>query len=170
MNGEPTSEALYATPDEDAFSALYRRHEGLGMILAKRYAKTREDAEDIAQEAWMRIHRRRTESCPSALPFTQILAAAVFFGARAHGRKAQPEAEEITEGIADPSASPEAAFIVRQAINGMDDSTRRVFGLVVDQGWTIREAAEMEGISKSAAHRRLGEAMETLERALGRAA
>lgn len=170
MTGEPTSEALYATPDEDAFSALYRRHEGLGMILAKRYAKTREDAEDIAQEAWMRIHRRRTESGPSALPFTQILAAAVFFGARAHGRKSQPEAEELTECLVDPSTSPEAAFIVRQAINGMDDSPRRVFGLVIDQGHSVEEAAEVEGVSRRTAYRRLGEAMETLERALGRAA
>jgi len=170
MTGEPTSEALWATPGEDAFSALFRRHEGLGVTMARKFARTPQDAEDIAQEAWLRLFKRRAAG-GNVASFRRLLAAAVIFGARRHF-EASPavEHEEIPDTLADRTENPEAAASFQQAINRMDDSPRRVFGLVVDQGRTIREAAELEGISKSAAHRRLGEAMETLERALGRAA
>lgn len=170
MTGEPTCEALWATPGEDAFSALFRRHEGLGVTMARKFARTPQDAEDIAQEAWLRLFRRRAAGGHVA-SFRRLLAAAVIFGARRHTETSPAvEHEEISEALADPTENPEASASFQQAINRMDDSPRRVFGLVIDQGHSVEEAAEVEGVSRRTAYRRLGEAMETLEQALGRAA
>ncbi len=52
--------------DEDAFAELVRRFQGRVVSLAARYVGSAADAEDVAQEVFLRIHRARSTYEPTA--------------------------------------------------------------------------------------------------------
>ena len=52
--------------DEEAFTALVRRHRSAIVNLAYRYVKNRADADDLAQEVFLRVYRARKRYRPEA--------------------------------------------------------------------------------------------------------
>lgn len=149
--------------DGDAFTALVRRHQDRVVSLATRYLADASEAEDLAQEVFLRVHRARETYEPSA-KFTTWLHRITVNAClnQLRGRKARgavsgrlPEDPE-GDGPAEPedpnSADPgdavlrgELASVVRRAVDELPERQRTAILLEKYQGLSYEEtAAAME--------------------------
>lgn len=149
--------------DGDAFTALVRRHQDRVVSLATRYLADASEAEDLAQEVFLRVHRARETYEPSA-KFTTWLHRITVNAClnQLRSRKARgavsgrlPEDPE-GDGPAEPedpnSADPgdavlrgELASVVRRAVDELPERQRTAILLEKYQGLSYEEtAAAME--------------------------
>jgi len=158
--------------DESAFEALIRRHEGRVFGLLMRMLGNREDAEDVAQEAFLSLHRHghrfRHDSRFSTFVY-RVAANAALNRRRTLGRKnarihklqtRQAAGDDLPTTPRDPESAvfgSEVQVQVQEALLQLPADLRAATVLYDIEGLSYREIAAVleipEGTVKSRIHR-----------------
>lgn len=174
----------YARGDDAAFRVVFEAlAPRLGAYL-RRLTGSRALAEDLTQEAFLRLHRARGTfgAGASALPWAYAIARNCFID-HTRARRTRPEALSApdTESLPEPSAGPEAdaeahgiarqtARIVERELARMTEARREAFVLLRYEGQSVADAAKILGINENAVKLRAFHAYEALRAALAREA
>jgi len=161
-----------AAGDVAALGRLVERHQGRTLRLARRITANPDVAEDVAQEAFLRVYRAADRYRPSAR-FTTWLHRIVVNLCWDHRRRWRP-AGELT--AAEPETSPtdpaarladsEMRAAVRQAVAALPPRQRLAVVLHRLDGRTMREVADLTGWTESAVESCLVRAYRQLRRDL----
>jgi len=173
---EQSDEALMARiagGDEPAFRALARRHLPSIVGLARRILGNAADAEDVAQEAMLRVWINAPRWQPLAL-FRTWLTRVVVNLCLDRKRRAPWVALEAAGDIVDPAPGPaaqreadEAERLVAAAIAALPARQRAAIVLTYREGLSNAESAEILATTVSAVETLLVRAKQSLRRTLG---
>ena len=175
MESSLSDEALMlaaAGGDLAAFEQLVLRHQESAWRTAYRIVGCQREAEDLAQEAFLRVFEARDRYRPTAA-FRTYLYRIVVRLCLDHLRKRRPLA---TDGLApvdgqlsaeQQAAESERAQAVRAAIGSLPANQRTAIVLRYYEGLSGRETAEAMDSSVKAVERLLARARKTLEVRLG---
>jgi len=147
--------------DEPAFEELWRRHHATVHALARRYARTPEDARDLTQRAFLRAvgaARRALRAAPNEFPFRPwLLRIAANLGKnhlRDETRWRRAPVHEVDE-VPDRGVPADELLVrrereraVRAAVLGLPRRQREVFTLRIDAGLAFAEVARTLGITE----------------------
>ncbi|MBM4039518.1 MAG: sigma-70 family RNA polymerase sigma factor [Planctomycetes bacterium] len=148
---------------EHGFAALVRRYQGL--VVARAYAvlHDRADAEDAAQEAFLRAFRSLGQLRDPAAFAPWLLQAVVNVARRAARRRARRPAAGIE---AEPPDRREAHPEVLDAIATLPEGYQQVIHLHYSQGCSCDEIARLLGLQVGSVTSRLTRARQMLRRLL----
>jgi len=175
-----------ADRDPEAFRQLLERYGGPVMNLAFRFLGSRADAEEIAQEAFLRLYQRPPRLDPSARLFTWIYRVTVNLcldALRRRGRAPQtvsldlpadPEGQEgdpLRERLPHPSgatpreqlARSELAAATRRAVAALPQSLRAPLVLSTFEELPQEAIGQILGLSTKAVEHRLARARALLK-------
>lgn len=144
--------------DEIAWESLVRRVQGRIFALCYHYLRDREEARDVAQEAFIRIYKGLAgyDSQGSFMAWATTIARNCCFD---RGRKLQNVPTHGADEIDDPDehrelSEPSESFVdtqlrndlLRRALDRLSDHSREVIMLKDIQGLKLREVAELLSI------------------------
>jgi len=163
----------YRDGNAGAFEMLYRRHRGRLYRFVLRSVKSRAVAEELFQEAWMRVIEARARYAPQAR-FTTWLFTIAHNLLTDHWRKKGLSLVALDgEDIAVPSADPvrqiegrEALQRFAAALDGLPAAQREAFLLHQEGGLSIADIAVATRSNEEAAKSRLRYAMAKLKAAV----
>jgi RNA polymerase sigma-70 factor, ECF subfamily len=148
--------ARIADGDIDALGELVRRHQSSALAMAYRVLGRWDQAEDVVQEAFLRVHRAARNYTPTAA-FTTWLYRIVVNLCQDVLRKRRPEAEPPPDLSNGRTAQPEAALrraerieAVRRAVGELPERQRIAVVLHRYTGLSHGEIAEATGWTVSA--------------------
>lgn len=155
--------ARFAAGEDDAFAALFRRHQRLVLLLVRRYSRTPDEARDLAQRTFLRalqaVRARRRGGRP--LPFRRWLVRVALNLAKNHARDRARRAHAPLEALGPAEAAPavavealeraERARLLRSAVLRLPRRQREVLTLRVDAELPFAEIAAALGITENAA-------------------
>jgi RNA polymerase sigma-70 factor (ECF subfamily) len=165
----PTDGALLAAflvGDDDAFGELVRRNEGLVLAIVRRYARSPEDARDLAQRTFLRAfeaaRRAFRRGSRGGVPFRRWLVRIAVNLAKNHLRdelrfprasleEALGPAAAATPPAGDRLVQDERARRVRREVLRLPRRQREVLTLRVDAELPFAEIAEALGVTENAA-------------------
>ncbi len=157
-----------AQGDQEAFSRLVARYQRPVVTFAYRYLGDHEEAEDAAQDAFVRVYF----SLPR-LRNPEKLASYLFTTALNVCRKRRRRCPEPLPAASETAESPEEQTLrqleherVAQAIAALPEEYRVTVSLRVDEGLTFAEISEIIGASEGALRVRYHRAKEMLRVAL----
>lgn len=170
--------------DADAFEALVRQHERMVYGLARRLLDRPEDAEDAAQEAFLRLYRSvdRLDPARPVLPYLYRLTVNVCRDLSRRRRlrlavslEEVPPGREPVDAGADPAAAAqlgEARRIAADALRALPEKQRTALVLRDVEGLSTREVAKVLGTSEVTVRTQISRARlkvkEYRDRVLGR--
>lgn len=164
----------YQSGDAAAFESLYTRHKGPLYRYFLRLAP-RECADDLFQDAWMRIVRNTARYAPTA-PFPAYLYRIAHTVLVDHFRRIgrSPAGLDVeTDELQDLSAGPAAAheqLVLREriaaALDRLPPAQREAFLLHQEGGLTLEQIAQVVGSNREAVKSRLRYAVNKLKDAL----
>jgi RNA polymerase sigma-70 factor (ECF subfamily) len=180
---------LWKAGDQSAFEALVRRHEQRVFRLLLRMMGSREEAEDVAQETFLSLHRHgkrfRGDARFSTFVY-RVAANAALNRRRTLGRSRaridklavrQAAGDDLPSSPRDPedaTAGQEVSELVREALQKLSPSLRMPVVLYDIEGLAYAEIAKVlgvaEGTVKSRIHRARRALREQLQGLWGRAA
>jgi RNA polymerase sigma-70 factor (ECF subfamily) len=154
-----------AAGDARAFDAIVTLHSQRVIQLAWRLVGSREDAEDLAQEAFIRLHRSladfRGDAALATWFYRTVSRLAIDFLRREHLRRRlfwfrQSEEEaDPREQAAAPGASPAQELLaaeqrqrLRNALRLLSPRQRTIFVLRNDEGLALKEIAGLLGLEE----------------------
>jgi RNA polymerase sigma-70 factor (ECF subfamily) len=150
---------------------LFEAHAAFVVRIVQRLGVSASDAEDVAQEVFMIVHRRIDDlnSIGAARSWLFGIARRVVAN---HLRKAQRRAEQLDpqpagitlEGPAEHLQSSRERALLERALAKLDIDKRTVFVLFELEGVEMREVADMVGCGVSTAYSRLYAARELVQR------
>ena len=155
--------------DEGAFSALVEQHMRGAFTVAFRILGNREDAEDVVQEAFVRLAERIDEfdDRRAFRPWFYRVVANIALNARR--ARTVRRTEDIPVGTASPGATPEdeagRAQIrtrVEEALDTLPERQRTIFLLAEVEGMSSTEVGEIVGCAPGTVRWHLHKARETL--------
>jgi RNA polymerase sigma-70 factor (ECF subfamily) len=173
----------YARGEDDAFDRLYRQGAPRLRGFLVRLCSNGALADDLTQEAFVRIHLARGSFLPgaAALPWMLAIARNAFLDhVRRHKvrvaageRASQGAGTELAEASAgtrgdEVLAAQETLDIVRAALDQMPPLQREAFVLLRFEGLSVRDAAQVLGATEAAVKVRAFRAYEALRAALDR--
>ena len=181
-----TDEALVAAAklgNHPAFAELWTRHSNTAFKMAYRIVGNRDDAEDVIQDAWMQAYvHLRTFDGRSKFS-TWLIRIAINSALMTLRRKrVHPETSmevgngeslqrcqiaDSTEDVEDFYARCERAEGLRRAVCRLQPTLRSVIEIRQLNDRSVKEIAELAGISVAATKSRLLRARKVLRRALG---
>jgi RNA polymerase sigma-70 factor (ECF subfamily) len=136
--------------DRSAIDALYRRYSPRVYAVARRLTGDDAQAEDAAQEAWMRAIRALPGFRGQALFSTWIHRIAVncaLYGRRKRER-VQGRERELPEALAtEASGEPLLRLRLERAMERLPDGMRKVLVLHDVEGYTHEEIGELLGVA-----------------------
>jgi len=174
---EPSDEtlmALVAAGDWAAFDRLVLRHQDAVWRTAYRIVADCQAAEDLAQDAFLRIFEAADRYRPEAAFRTYLYRVLVrlCLDYRRKGRAMPAEAALLaTDEASRPDqrlVEGEREAIVQQAVARLPARQRAAIVLKYNEGLAVREIAEAMQLSVKAVERLLARGRATLERRLGR--
>ncbi|NKB90411.1 MAG: sigma-70 family RNA polymerase sigma factor [Acidobacteria bacterium] len=152
--------------DAEAFGAIYDRYCNVLYGTAMRLVRSPEQAEDVVQEAFMKLHSR-----PPAPPVRnlggwlhRVASHAALDRLRRRGRR--QEHELIPERAGSRSTEPAAGTDLERALGALPERGRRVFLLHDVEGFLHSEIADMLGISAGTSKSQLFRARRILRQEL----
>ncbi len=161
-----------AEGDLEAFSEIVRRHQRTAWRIALRFLGDPAEAEDIAQEAFLRILAAAPRYKPSAT-FSTYLYRVIARLCIDHIRKKRPLFTNTLPEAVDSSPDPAAALVqkdrdalVRQALDVLPSRQRMVVILKYYEGLRYGEIARAMGTTIKAVERLLGRARKRLQSSL----
>jgi len=142
---------------QDALATLVRRHQERVRRLACRFLGSPDEADDVCQEAFLRVYHAAREYRPTAAFATwlyRVVANLCWDHRRRAARRPAPLPPPDQHPAADdrrtPAEQAELDDRVRQAVARLPDRQRLVLVLHRDAGLSHREIAEATGWSQSA--------------------
>jgi len=165
--------ARVAQGDERAFQLLSRRHLPAMLGLARRILRNSADAEDVAQEAFMRVWTHAPRWRPVA-QFRTWLTRVVVNLCLDRKRRAQwveleaaGEIVDPTPGASDQAETDERARMLANAIDQLPSRQRSAIILTYGEGMSNAQVAGVLDTSVSAVETLLIRGKQNLRRALG---
>lgn len=165
--------ARSARGDRRAFDEIVARYGPVALRVAVRMAPDLQSAEDIAQEAMVRIWRRANEFDARRARFTTWLYRIVVNLCIDLRRRPRPVALPADFDPADPSAGAaedveldERRAALLRAIDELPSGQRAALMLVYDEGLSGAEAAQVLGVTTKAVERLLARARARLRELL----
>lgn len=158
----------FRSGDREAFDTLFRRYTPRLVTFLARMVRDRDRAEELAQEAFVRIFLARDRYEPKARFSTWIFGIASNLAlndlGRAYRRRERPLDAPAAGSVADPAPSAEEALEAKEkargleeAIGALPDRQRAALLLRVEQGLGYEEIGEALGATvhsvKSLIHR-----------------
>lgn len=164
------------TADGAAFATLTERHLGLVFGTACRRTRSREMAQEAAQNTFCRLarHAARIWVGTSLAPWLHAVAlreAGTLMRAEAARQRALDRLAAFTspeDSAASPSAPPPGSEHLDEALAALPEAARRILILRYLQGLSLREVALEEDTSEEAARKRVTRALDRLTRLLAR--
>jgi RNA polymerase sigma-70 factor (ECF subfamily) len=154
----------------DALEPLVRRHQDGVRRLAYRFLGEWSDANDVAQDAFLRVVRAAPRYQPTARFTTWLHRIVVNLCLDSRRRRARFVAADLPDGPAclppDVLERDETVRRVRQALNGLPERQRTAVILHRYEGHSHREIAEVTGWSESAVESLLVRGYANLRRVL----
>ena len=159
--------AAFAVGDADAASVFLRRYQRRVLGLARSIVDDRELAEDLAQEAFVRVWRHASSYDPrrgSVESWLLAIARNVALDARRSrrtdplGRPSVEGVERILDRTLDPAQTVERWAEVDRvlaAIRQVPPLQRRALVLAAFGGWTAKQVSEREGVPLGTAKTRI---------------
>ena len=164
----------YRGGDAGAFETLYKRHRGAVYRFILRAVKQRSTAEELFQDAWMRVIEARERYAPQAR-FTTWLYTIAHNLLVDHWRRKGLTLVELNEEL--NAASPdnparqaearEALTRFMHALEALPAAQREAFLLHEEGGLSVAEIAAVTGAGEEAAKSRLRYAIAKLKAAVG---
>ena len=157
--------------DAAAFTVILERFETKAILIARSMGASRDDAEDIAQEAFLKIFRY-IGSYRSDQTFKAYFYRIVMNASRDHLSKMRPAGTSTLEGMDELPAQPDrrAAFedveLLRNALQELPTREREVVILRDLQGLSTWEVARILRISPITVRRHSGRALVHLKKLL----
>jgi RNA polymerase sigma-70 factor, ECF subfamily len=173
---EPSDEQLLARTaagDQRAFRPLIARHMGRAIRLAQTIIGNASDADDIAQDAFLRVWRQAGSFDPGIARFTTWLHRIVVNLAIDRTRRPRAESIELAEDV--PSDEPGALVVligaeerdvVRKALAEIPERQRAAIALFHLEGLSVREAATAMSMSEKAFESLLTRARRALKQSI----
>ncbi|RJF79255.1 RNA polymerase sigma factor [Azospirillum cavernae] len=165
--------ARVAGGDADAFDRLAARHMRRAVALAQRLTGNPSDADDIAQEAFLRVwrHAARWDGARAAFGtwLYRIIVNLAIDRGRRPGWSPLDDAEAIPDGAPDALdriAERQTAAQVNRALDALPDRQRAAVVLFHQDGLSQRQAADVLGLGESAFASLLARARAALKTAL----
>ncbi len=160
-----------AAGDEHAYRILCERHLDRIMNYAYRMVRQRNDAEDVAQETFLRLWTSASGWTPKASPSAWLhrVAHNLCIDRLRKPRMGAPDALEMLEAADRPSQlvlRKELAEQVEDALARLPERQRAAIVLMHYQGMSQYEASEVLGVSEEALESMLARARRTLREAL----
>ena len=161
--------------DADAWQAWLNRHGPAMLLLARQWAGTRADAEDVVQEAFLRFWRARDRAAdPAAFLYACVKRAALDLhrGGRRRARREETSASARGEATGAgpyftcPLELQERRAAVEAALQTLPPEQREVLVLKVWAGLTFPQIAEAVGVPPDTAASRYRYALARLREAL----
>jgi RNA polymerase sigma factor (sigma-70 family) len=162
MLTEETTLAPAKTLDAEAFGNMYENHYPLVHRVCYRYTKNPEEADDLAQEVFLKVHGNFATFEGNSQPSTWLYRVATNH-CLDHLRWKKRQADLLL-GYGDdlqmtriPETSPDnpARRLFRRLLEGLDAANRQVVFLRFEVGLTHEEIAEICGVSRVAITKRL---------------
>ncbi len=179
MDGTDTSDAKLmervAAGDRGAFAQVIRRHQGPVLSVAYRYLGRREDAEEAAQEVFIRLWRAARRYRPDKPLPAYLRTLTVNFCLdliRKPRLVALPDEENRPsddEGAYDAVRIGELSGALGRALDLLPQSQRMAVVLFHLEGLTMKETADAMGTSPKAVESLLTRARASLRKTLGAA-
>lgn len=157
--------------DEEALRVLLTRHYDTVFRFAFKYCLSKEDAEDVAQEALMKITRNIMDfSLHANVKFTTFLFRVTANTARDHHKKNNTrikyEKKFASEMIFENSQQNGNPGHILQAIKKLPPKQYEAVNLVYSQGFSHSEAAEIIGVAVTTVSWRIFMAKKVLRKTL----
>ena len=158
--------------DMDAFEELVRRHQRRAINIAYHFLGNREEAEDLAQEAFLNILKRAESYRPTA-QFKTYLYRVIANACMDHRRKKRPqpraflpERESVSSDPGGRMAREERVEVVRKAIDELPERQRMALVLQQYEELSYLEIADAMDCTRSAVESLLVRARRNLRDAL----
>ena len=136
-----------AQGEQQALEELYRRTRGAVYALALSFLKNAHDAQDVTQDAFVRVWEGAVQYRPQGSPMAWLLTIArnlARMKLRQGARQAELSEEEWEAIPADsPSVTPEDRELLQTALAGLEDQERQVVLLHAVTGLKHREIAAL---------------------------
>ena len=175
--------ARAARGDAAAFQALVERHRSMVYRVAFQFAGNHHDAEDIAQEVFIKVYRSldrfRQDAQLSSWMYRIVMNACIDHRRRHQPAGAAPfgeEAEQKMLNTAEDAPGPEERAyagelgqVLESEIGRLPNGQRIVFVMRHHQGMKLCEIAEALGLAEGTVKRQLHAAVHRLRQALSRA-
>jgi RNA polymerase sigma-70 factor (ECF subfamily) len=169
-----------AAGDGAAFQALVERHRSMVYRVAYQFAGNHHDAEDIAQEVFIKVYRSldrfRQEAQLSSWMYRIVMNACIDHRRRHSPAGAAPFGEEAelkmlntpeeTPGPEERAYAGELGAVLESAIAELPKGQRIVFVMRHHQGLKLCEIAESLGLAEGTVKRQLHAAVHRLRQAL----
>ena len=166
--------------DAAAFQALVERHRSMVYRVAYQFAGNHYDAEDIAQEVFIKVYRSldkfRQDAQLSSWMYRIVMNACIDHRRRHRPSAAAPFGEEAehrlmntveeTPGPEDRAYAGELGQVLEAEINRLPHGQRIVFVMRHHQGLKLGEIAEALGLAEGTVKRQLHAAVHRLRHAL----
>lgn len=163
----------YVAGDVRAFAVIVRRHRQRMYVVARQYARSEQDAQDIVQEALLRasksMHTYRGEAQLGTWLHRTVINIALD-----HHRKRRrlPQSvsldeEQVTQDANrllahDPTATLEQFLALRQAVATLPVAQRKALLLIDVYGYSVTSAADRLGVRPGTVKSRRSRARETV--------
>jgi RNA polymerase sigma-70 factor (ECF subfamily) len=164
---------LYADGDSAAFAGLYDALSPALFGFALRLARRRSVAEDVVQQTFLLMHRSRSRWIPGARVFPWAFAIAHHYFLDTVRKTHEVQEEDAPEPSDGPFQAGNAEedldarwqlAAVMQQVDQLPEKLRLAFQLVVLEGLSVAEAAEVLGITSVNVKVRVHRAREALKR------
>lgn len=155
------------------FEQLFRTHYAALVTFTAGMVGSADAAEDLVQEVFIAVWRRRAELAPAAVSRAYLYKAARHraLNALRHDRiaRAASDSSEPTLAVAsaeDDLVQGEVETAVRAAIARLPERARLMFTLSRDEGLTYAEIATVTGVSVKTVETQMGRALRALRESL----
>lgn len=173
-DGDLTLITEVAKGDGDAFETLVTRYERRVLNLAYRYLGNRTDAEDAAQEIFLKVWRNAKRFRKKSSFSTWLFRIAVNHCLNAKSRRKRRETLPLNEAVLKEGPDTEEEYerertarAVREAVGALPTRQRMALVLSKFEGRSYKEIAEVIGVSVPSVESLIFRAKQNLKRALG---
>jgi len=177
MTEEPSDEALmvevsarHVAPQQHAFRILMRRHMPRALRVAQRIVRDPVEADDIGQEAFLRVWSHAASFDPQVAKFTtwlyRIVLNLTFDRTRRRSFQPLDEAGDVPDTAphaVESMIAAEESRLLQRAMASLSDRQRGAIALFHMEGLSGQEAAEAMNLSAKAFESLLGRARAALK-------
>ncbi|MBQ8920648.1 MAG: sigma-70 family RNA polymerase sigma factor [Oscillospiraceae bacterium] len=154
---------------EQSFSRIYEQNVSLIYSIAYSYMHNREDAEDMTEEAFVRLLERGhsfPEDAQARAWLITVTRNLCINELRQRRRRIRDE--RLPEELAHPPAQADADLqSVMQAVNALPEKYRLPLVLFAIEGYSVRETADMLKLNESTVRTRVARARELIRKETG---